>query len=81
MTRLPVSDVCVKSTAWVWEQILERHYGKSAMADDKRDYIGGLVVAREGLFSPCCKIDVASLYPTIMLSYRIHSRKDTDQSP
>jgi len=81
MTRLPVSDVCVKSTAWVWEQILERHYGKSAMADDKRDYIGGLVVAREGLFSPCFKIDVASLYPTIMLSYRIHSRKDTDQSP
>jgi DNA polymerase elongation subunit (family B) len=25
------------------------------------------------------KVDIASLYPTIMLAYRIHSRKDTDQ--
>jgi len=81
MTGLPLGDICIKSTAWVWNKILERHYGRdyNPKPDRKRKYVGGLVVARKGLFYPCCKIDIASLYPTIMLAYRIHSRKDEDQ--
>ncbi len=85
LTKLPIADVCVKSTAWIWERILERHYHKAEpnteppQPDAKRSYEGGLVLARRGLFFPCCKLDVASLYPTIMLSYHIHSRKDTHQ--
>lgn len=58
---------------------MEREYKKVPEPDDKRKYEGGLVVARKGLFYPCFKIDVASLYPTIMLSYRIHSCKDVEQ--
>jgi DNA polymerase elongation subunit (family B) len=79
LTELPLEKVAVKSTAWVWQQILERYYNGSPQPDEKRDYEGGLVVSRKGLWSPCLKLDIASLYPTIMLAYRIHSRKDTDQ--
>jgi DNA polymerase elongation subunit (family B) len=35
-----------------------------------------LVVCRKGLWFNCAKFDIASLYPTIILAYRIHSRKD-----
>jgi DNA polymerase elongation subunit (family B) len=79
LTELPLKLVVVKSTAWIWQQILERHYNGSPEPEDKRDYEGGLVVSRRGLWSPCLKIDIASLYPTIMLAYRIHSPKDPDQ--
>jgi hypothetical protein len=79
LTELPLEKVAVKSTAWVWEKILERYYSQIPQAEEKRDFEGGLVVSRKGLWSPCLKIDIASLYPTIMLSYLIHSRKDTDQ--
>jgi DNA polymerase elongation subunit (family B) len=79
LTGLPLDLVAVKSTAWVWEQILKRHYNEIPQADEKRKYKGGLVVSRRGLWSPCLKLDIASLYPTIMLAYRIHSRKDPEQ--
>jgi DNA polymerase elongation subunit (family B) len=79
LTGLPLKLVVVKSTAWIWQQILKRHYNGSPKDDKKRDYEGGLVVSRRGLWSPCLKIDIASLYPTIMLAYRIHSRKDPEQ--
>jgi DNA polymerase elongation subunit (family B) len=79
LTGLPLDLIVVKSTAWVWEQILERHYNEIPQPDEKRKYEGGLVVSRKGLWSPCLKIDIASLYPTLMCAYRIHSRKDTDQ--
>jgi DNA polymerase elongation subunit (family B) len=48
------------------------------MADPKRDYAGGLVVAQTGAFTQCHKIDVSSLYPSIMLQYGVHTRKDTE---
>jgi DNA polymerase elongation subunit (family B) len=79
LTRLPLDLVVVKSTAWVWQQILKRYYNETPQHDEKREFEGGLVVSRKGLWSPCLKIDIASLYPTIMLAYRIHSRKDPDQ--
>ena len=79
LTKLPIDHVATRSTAWVWQQILERHYAQIPQPDEKRKYEGGLVVSRKGLWFPCLKVDIASLYPTIMLAYRIHSRKDTDQ--
>ncbi|MFZ8852248.1 MAG: AAA family ATPase [Armatimonadota bacterium] len=79
LTKLPIDQVATRSTAWVWEQILERHYKEIPQPDEKRKYEGGLVVSRKGLWFPCLKVDIASLYPTIMLAYRIHSRKDPDQ--
>jgi len=79
LTKLPIDQVATRSTAWVWEQILERHYKEIPQPDEKRKYEGGLVVSRKGLWSPCLKLDIASLYPTIMLAYRIHSRKDPEQ--
>jgi hypothetical protein len=40
----------------------------------------GWSLARRGSYGlPALKVDIASLYPTIMLAYRIHSRKDPDQ--
>jgi DNA polymerase elongation subunit (family B) len=79
LTWLPLDQVVTKGTAWIWQQILQRHYNEKPQADEKQKYKGGLVVSRKGLWSPCLKLDIASLYPTIMLAYRIHSRKDPDQ--
>jgi len=79
LTGLPIDQVVTRSTAWIWEQILKRYYNEIPQPDEKRKYEGGLVVSHKGLWSPCLKIDIASLYPTIMLAYRIHSRKDPDQ--
>ncbi len=79
LTNLPIDKVVTRSTAWIWQEIIQRHYDEIPNADEKRKYQGGLVVSREGLWFPCLKIDVASLYPTIMLAYRVHSRKDHKQ--
>jgi len=79
LTNLPIDKVVTRSTAWIWQEILQRYYDEIPDADEKRKYQGGLVVSREGLWFPCLKIDVASLYPTIMLAYRVHSRKDYQQ--
>jgi len=77
LTLLPLEDIVTRSTAWIWQSVLERHYGRTEDPDEKEDYPGGLVVSRPGLYYPCVKLDVASLYPTVMLAYKIRSRKDT----
>jgi DNA polymerase I len=79
VTGLPLDHVVTRSTAWIWEHILERYYTPIPQPDEKRTYEGGLVVSRKGLWFPCLKLDIASLYPTIMLAYRIHSEKDPAQ--
>jgi hypothetical protein len=78
VTRLPVEDVVVRGAPWVWEQLLERHYKYRPEPDPKEKYEGGLVLCRPGLYRSCIKVDVHSLYPHIMLSFGIHSRKDRD---
>jgi len=45
-------------------------------SDTTTDFKGGLVGSRAGLYRNVSKIDVASLYPSIMLLYGIHSYKD-----
>jgi len=74
------------STASIWERILEHYYDSKVpdyknniTADEKKDYEGALVIVNKGLYRNVYKIDVASLYPNIMLNYHIHSRKDIDK--
>ena len=45
-------------------------------ADTKADYGGGLTGAITGIFKNVAKIDVASLYPSLMVRYGLGSRKD-----
>jgi DNA polymerase elongation subunit (family B) len=78
--RLDLEDIARKQgRGWIWEQHYERYYGEKPQADKPRKFVGGLVVSRKGLWRNCAKFDIASLYPTIILAYRIHSRKDPDQ--
>jgi len=74
-------DAFRMSTAAIWEKILEKayddEYKNTLVPDSKMSYEGGLVLVNPGLYKNVYKIDVASLYPSIMLNYQIHSRKDT----
>lgn len=79
LTNLPLDQVVTRSTAWIWEQILQRYYRFEPEPDRKVKYEGGLVVSRAGLWSLFLKLDIASLYPTIMIGYRVHRRKDEKQ--
>ena len=77
----PLWKTFTAGNATLWNHLLcqinEMDYESAkSMADEKREYPGGLVVAQTGAFKDCHKIDVSSLYPSIMLQYCIHSRKD-----
>ncbi|MBD2131057.1 ribonuclease H-like domain-containing protein [Sphaerospermopsis sp. FACHB-1094] len=63
-----------------WQRVLERQYpGYKPTADPKLKFEGGLVISVPGLHKHIAKIDVSSLYPSIMLKYGICSRKDTQR--
>jgi len=79
----PLWKVFVAGNATLWNHLLCKLYGVDReqgerMADPKREYAGGLVVAQTGAFTQCHKIDVSSLYPSIMLQFSVHTRKDTE---
>lgn len=68
-----------------WNDIITNEYKKNEnrlalkvrpKPDPITSYEGGLVGSRAGLYRNVSKIDVASLYPSIMLRYGIHSYKD-----
>ena len=63
-----------------WNDILKKYYGEKNLppTDDKKSFQGGLTGANSGYFPNVSKIDVASLYPSIMLTYGICSHKDKD---
>ena len=62
-----------------WNAVLIDHYGdKFLEPDNKMSFTGGLVGGNAGLYKNVSKIDVASLYPSIMLIYQICSIKDVD---
>lgn len=49
-------------------------------ADDKEGYEGATVVGNPGLYYNVHKVDVASLYPSIMIQYEVHdAEKDPNQ--
>ena len=82
--QYPLWKTFTAGNATLWNHLLCRLYGVDReqgerMADPKRDYAGGLVVAQTGAFTQCHKIDVSSLYPSIMLQFSVHTRKDTER--
>jgi DNA polymerase elongation subunit (family B) len=81
--QYPLWKTFTAGNATLWNHLLCRLYGVDRdqgerMADPKREYAGGLVAAQTGAFVQCHKIDVSSLYPSIMLLHRVHSRKDPE---
>jgi DNA polymerase elongation subunit (family B) len=73
-------DAFRMSTAAIWERILEKayddEYKNTLVPDSKVSYEGGLVIVNRGLYKNVYKVDVASLYPHIMLNYQVYSHKD-----
>lgn len=68
-----------------WNNIVTNEYKKNEhklalknkpTSDTTTSFEGGLVGSKAGLYRNVSKIDVASLYPSIMLRYGIHSYKD-----
>ena len=67
-----------------WNHILTEEYKKLGVfsppaSTTKHSYEGGLTGGKAGLYRNVSKIDVASLYPTIMLLYGVCSDKDKQQ--
>jgi DNA polymerase elongation subunit (family B) len=62
-----------------WNDILKKHYIKD-LPESSVKYLfqGGLTGANNGLFINASKIDVSSLYPSIMLTYGVCPDKDKD---
>ncbi len=61
-----------------WNSILEKEVGAKPDYDRVMNYEGGLTGGKAGLFRNVSKIDVASLYPSIMLVYGVYSCKDKE---
>lgn len=59
-----------------WNSILSKFYGYEPKADPKLSFKGGFTQGKAGLYRDVEKLDVSSLYPSIMLTYGICSRKD-----
>ncbi|XAI95712.1 DNA polymerase delta catalytic subunit [Dolichospermum phage Dfl-JY23] len=62
-----------------WNDILKQEYSGDTLpvSDGKKLFQGGLTDSIYGFFKNVIKIDVASLYPSIMLTYGVCSSKDT----
>ncbi|MBD0310421.1 MAG: hypothetical protein ICV80_20655, partial [Microcoleus sp. T1-bin1] len=67
-----------------WNHVLKTEYIKRGdslpVADEKKNFKGGLIGCFPGLYRNVSKIDVASLYPTIMLLYQVAPSKDTHKT-
>ncbi|AND75614.1 DNA polymerase [Nostoc phage A1] len=61
-----------------WNDILKREYSHEPLpvSDTRKHFEGGLTDSIYGFFKNVIKIDVASLYPSIMLTYGVCSSKD-----
>lgn len=75
--RMGLQQLVVAGNATKWQRILESQYPQQRpSADPKAQFEGGLVISLPGLHRNIGKIDVSSLYPSIMLKYGICSYKD-----
>lgn len=59
-----------------WQSLLEEQYNYSPNSDLELAYQGGYTEGKAGIYKDVEKIDVSSLYPSIMLNYGVCSRKD-----
>ncbi len=70
----------VASPALKWQKLAESFYSKSyrPQTDEKLRYEGALTHCNPGLYRDAYKIDVSSMYPSILLTYELASDKDTE---
>ena len=75
---MSVQALAVNGNGTKWQRILEDQYpGQPVPAtDDVVEFEGGLTLGVAGLYRNVSKVDVSSLYPSIMLRYGSCSRKD-----
>jgi DNA polymerase elongation subunit (family B) len=72
-----LQQLALAGNATKWQRVLAFQYpGTRPDADLKAQFEGGLVLSVPGLHRNIGKIDVSSLYPSIMLKYGICSHKD-----
>jgi DNA polymerase, archaea type len=75
--RLTFQTLAIASPALKAQKVHQALIGGEPVADEPVGYAGGGVeLVAPGLHSDVAKIDVASLYPSIMLKYGLCSRKD-----
>lgn len=72
-----LQQLALAGNATKWQRVLQSFYPDvKPKADSKVKFAGGLVISVPGLYHNIAKIDVSSLYPSIMLKYGIYSQKD-----
>jgi len=72
-----LQQLALAGNATKWQRVLQSFYPNvKPKADSKVKFAGGLVISVPGLYHNIAKIDVSSLYPSIMLKYGIYSQKD-----
>lgn len=77
---MSVQALAVNGNGTKWQRILEDQYPDqlAPATDDVVEFEGGLTLGVAGLHRNVSKVDVSSLYPSIMLRYGIYSRKDPE---
>ncbi|MBF0466969.1 MAG: ribonuclease H-like domain-containing protein [Nitrospirae bacterium] len=77
-----IQEIACAGEGVKWNMMLCKYYGyrPHIVADAKIDFEGGTVIAQNiGLHPNVSKIDVSSLYTSIMVLYQICSKKDEDR--
>ena len=71
------TDLCLSATGSMVNSMMVRSYlqiGHSiAETSEKKPYEGAITLGNTGIYNNCLKIDVASLYPSIMLVYKVEN--------
>ena len=72
---------CVASPALKMQKQYEKLVkGKTPIADDKLKFVGGISECiNPGIYRKLCKVDVTSLYPSLIIEYGLCSRKDPEK--
>lgn len=78
--QLHIAEICNAGTGTLWNILLGEYYGQSRpRRDQKEEYKGALRASMTGLHTKVYSVDIASMYPSIMLLYGIFARdKDPD---
>lgn len=75
--RMNLQQLAITGNGTKWQRVFENQYPTlRPTANRKMQFDGGLVISVPGMHRNVAKIDVASLYPSIMLKYGICSGKD-----
>ena len=72
--------LAIASPAFKWQKIAENSYSSKhnseIHSEEKLKYDGALVNCNPGLYRSAYKLDVSSMYPSILLKYGLSSEKD-----